>query len=484
MKIISLFVISIFALLSSNFDRKNETIENLGNTDFVVVIFEKATSDNPNISKSFFTPNHILYFDESNIPIQHNINNNDKNDTLTIPLYEDVKNIEFFYNYIRFQYNLFKGDTVLFTFPEDIPEAISLVKNIDQNDMNFHKLVKIELQEPLKDSNRITQFVGQIPTDKEKLAQYNETLENEYKTLNNLKSLGTISEGNYNFMYDYILAQYYHKLVKLPLNEELLSLEKQGNVIEFIQRKELLGKPYFHHFLKFGFLTSNMLKVRFIQSNQSRSLDYKDAYNKIKNVINEESIRDWMLYYCVDQLGTNGTKNDFQSYFKHLQNDVSNFAYIHELSVNHLTDQVAVEGENRVTNYDGTLHLEFAELLQSYKGKLVYVDFWASWCMPCRAAMPASKKLNEEFESKGVRFVYLSLDQKSNEWRKAVIDEKLEKYSDSYLLLNPRESEIVKTLGINTIPRYIVFDKDGNLLHKNAPGPDSEEIREIFLKYL
>lgn len=131
-----------------------------------------------------------------------------------------------------------------------------------------------------------------------------------------------------------------------------------------------------------------------------------------------------------------------------------------------------------------TEKIEFNNLIKSHSGKVVYVDLWASWCMPCRASMPDSRKLVRSFSGKSVAFIYLSIDEKFSDWEKASKEEGLSLDKNSFLLVNFKESAILKELGMKTIPRYLLFDKRGKLVHQNAPGPGSDELIRMIDKYL
>ena len=126
----------------------------------------------------------------------------------------------------------------------------------------------------------------------------------------------------------------------------------------------------------------------------------------------------------------------------------------------------------------------FDEVLKDNKGKLLYVDFWASWCAPCREAMPYSHKLKEELKNKDVVFVYLALNDNLEKWKKAMLKEGLSGYKNNYFITNSKTSSMIDSLRIETLPKYMIHDKNGKLVHKNAPGPSTEEIRTILDKYL
>ncbi|TAD82894.1 MAG: TlpA family protein disulfide reductase [Bacteroidetes bacterium] len=124
------------------------------------------------------------------------------------------------------------------------------------------------------------------------------------------------------------------------------------------------------------------------------------------------------------------------------------------------------------------------ELFERVNSSLVYVDFWASWCAPCRAEMPKSKKMKELFKDSSVEFVYISIDEKSNAWLKANKIEGLGSYPLSYLLNRPKDAPVVKQLMVNTIPRYVIFNRNGEVLNSNAPRPSDPALIPLLKKLL
>src|SRR5690606_1597577 len=67
----------------------------------------------------------------------------------------------------------------------------------------------------------------------------------------------------------------------------------------------------------------------------------------------------------------------------------------------------------------GRKPLTLDSLLKEQKGRLLYIDFWASWCAPCREAMPASHQLAKDYHNKDIVFVYVSTDARFDAWAKA-----------------------------------------------------------------
>lgn len=119
---------------------------------------------------------------------------------------------------------------------------------------------------------------------------------------------------------------------------------------------------------------------------------------------------------------------------------------------------------------------QFKEIIDN---KITYIDFWASWCKPCREEIPYSKKLKEEYQKKGIKFVYISTDESNLAWQKAIKQMNLPK-KESYVVPKGYESEITKKLKIISIPRYIIVDKNGQVINPNAPRPSDPKLTLIF----
>ncbi len=128
--------------------------------------------------------------------------------------------------------------------------------------------------------------------------------------------------------------------------------------------------------------------------------------------------------------------------------------------------------------------LSLQQVLNSNKGKLVYIDFWASWCFPCRKEMPHAKELWKQFDNTDIIFVYLSVDKNKEEWAGAAVAEGLDTRVHNYVVLNAEQSTFLKSIDFGPIPRYLLYDKEGKLVHKKAPGPSSDEIKRVIETYL
>jgi thiol-disulfide isomerase/thioredoxin len=112
-------------------------------------------------------------------------------------------------------------------------------------------------------------------------------------------------------------------------------------------------------------------------------------------------------------------------------------------------------------------HVSWSEVLSP--NKVTYVDFWASWCGPCMEEMPKERELISAFRDKGIEFVFISVDENEGQWKKGM--EKINMEGNHYLISKKFKSPLVKYISFNVIPRYLIVDKNSNLVNRDAPRP-------------
>lgn len=108
--------------------------------------------------------------------------------------------------------------------------------------------------------------------------------------------------------------------------------------------------------------------------------------------------------------------------------------------------------------------------LAAYKGKYTLVDFWASWCGPCRQENPTVVKAYNTYKSKGFDILGVSLDEKKDKWEQAIKQDKLTwtHVSD----LKGWESDVAALYGIKAIPMNYLLDKEGKIIARSLRGED------------
>ena len=120
--------------------------------------------------------------------------------------------------------------------------------------------------------------------------------------------------------------------------------------------------------------------------------------------------------------------------------------------------------------------------LSDFKGKVVLVDVWATWCGPCRGEIPHLKKLEQEMHGTDVVFLGVSVDEAKDKqkWLDFIKKEELggiQVHASGW-------SKIAQDYKIKGIPRFMVFDKQGRVVSVDAPRPSSPELKEMLEKEL
>ena len=119
----------------------------------------------------------------------------------------------------------------------------------------------------------------------------------------------------------------------------------------------------------------------------------------------------------------------------------------------------------------------FERIIKQFKGKVIYVDFWADWCSPCREGFKSSKKLQQVYAGKDVVFLYFGYGCKNENWDKAIKQEQISGYH--YWLDKEQTNLMTEKFNITGIPHYLLIDKNGQVVNDKAPHPsDRAEIME------
>ena len=108
--------------------------------------------------------------------------------------------------------------------------------------------------------------------------------------------------------------------------------------------------------------------------------------------------------------------------------------------------------------------------LKESLGKVTIIDFWASWCGPCRAENPSVVALYNEFHVKGLNIVGVSLDEKADKWKEAIAKDKITWTQISNL--KGFEDPIARQYNVNEIPSTYILDEKGVVIAVNLRGDE------------
>lgn len=117
------------------------------------------------------------------------------------------------------------------------------------------------------------------------------------------------------------------------------------------------------------------------------------------------------------------------------------------------------------------------DVLEQYKGKILIIDFWASWCRDCILALPKTKELMAE--NSDVRIVYFSLDRSMEQWKKG-----LDKYGiseqENFWFDEGWKNSFNNYIDLNWVPRFILVDQNGKIAKYYSISPDDPELQQTI----
>jgi len=114
--------------------------------------------------------------------------------------------------------------------------------------------------------------------------------------------------------------------------------------------------------------------------------------------------------------------------------------------------------------------------LESFKGKYVYIDIWATWCGPCVREIPFLQKVEERYHDKNIVFVSISIDKQADfsKWEKMVKEKNLG--GVQLIADNDWNSDFAKSFAVTSIPRFILIDPSGKVVKAAAERPSNPEL--------
>ena len=199
------------------------------------------------------------------------------------------------------------------------------------------------------------------------------------------------------------------------------------------------------------------------------------ALNKVKyaidNYTNPET-RDYTIYSSasahMQQYGADGAEELKALWTANLSNQEAK-AMLDAIYEEQLkSGKGAMSPDFKMTDINGKEYT-----LADFKGKVVFIDLWATWCVPCRQEIPHLKKLEKDFQGSNICFVGMSIDRDADrkKWEQFVYDNQM----PGIQLFAGSENSFINAYEVNAIPRFILIDKEGRIIDANMSRPSDPQ---------
>jgi thiol-disulfide isomerase/thioredoxin len=474
MRNILILIICFICFSCKNNEEVSKSIEEKITPNEIMLIFNNRTyaKDTLYFVGGPFSVNKnrpIFYTDPNtfdNVYIEpKNIN---ESDTIKISTNIPISVNHKYHFYYDSSYLLHPGDTVIFDYYDDAPKVTFVNKKGLNNDYNFEANYNLSNPVYKGDVEFFYENNKKFRTDEDikkykKVLEYN--IDNKISKLDSLYFSKTFSSKYYYFVNKGLL---YKKKIIFS-NYDLQEVDLQNDTLLLVQSyRHYLNRALYKHF-----------EIKFSKTKP----DYLALFDSIKvSQLFSDKIKDYLLYNNFKNIIKNYNQREIKNYFEDFKNVVVDTTFVRKISEDYFLEFLDLKAETENVNLI-SLSKErktLDEIIKDYKGKIVYVDFWASWCAPCIKEMPASKEIIKEFGDQNVVVLYISIDNNFDDWESALKKLNMIYYKHSMLAINYPNATFFNNLNLQSIPRYLIFDEKGSLLHKNAPSPSSDEIEKIL----
>jgi thiol-disulfide isomerase/thioredoxin len=238
------------------------------------------------------------------------------------------------------------------------------------------------------------------------------------------------------------------------------------------------GYDFVKNYLYYKSAKNNKFDIKQLQYSMKGKSNVDYMNQLIENILPEERIEFYKASFLFESLIQNRYEQELITIFKDYKSKFLNSNYSKYLSP--LVSKVVGFHEIKKQSFKEEIKFvenfkdldSFQKVLKTIKGKRFYIDFWASWCSPCKREFKHNTKLKELLKKHGYKQLYISIDRKENhqQWLDMI---KFYNLEGLHVRANKYLAKEINKMGVSYIPRYYLVDENGNIIEKNAKKPSN-----------
>ena len=261
--------------------------------------------------------------------------------------------------------------------------------------------------------------------------------------------------------------------VMIGLQKEI----KDSNYYSFLNPIEIENENYLNVPNYLNFLNDYIYYLS--QKDTTNTDDENSLDNDFKNIalFKSTAIKNYLIFNSVyGYLNYSGVAK-FSKYYTYFKNNNTDSTYSHLVAKLYSKKLLLAPGKP-APNFTCSDSSNVMHSLSDFNGKYVYIDFWATWCNPCRHEIPYFITLYGEYKDKNIEFISISLDKDTTSWKAFVRNEGSKNLQ--LIVDNAWQSDAAQKYQINGIPTFVLIDPDGKIINSSAPRPSSDEIKPLL----
>lgn len=268
---------------------------------------------------------------------------------------------------------------------------------------------------------------------------------------------------------------------KDPTKNKISGTKNNDDLAKFNEKASSISKEIQ------DFQTANMEKFQTASAaNDTQTVErlmseMETLQNKLVNEANtfiDGNKDSYVSLLLLTQFGTQLTDEEFKTKYNNLSQEVKQTKIGKEVSEKLKKSDAVATGQKAPDFKAKTPEGKEISLYENL-GKVTIIDFWASWCGPCRQENPNVVKLYSEYKDKGLQIVGVSLDKEEAKWKKAIADDQLTWIHMSNLQF--WQDPIAKEYNVESIPATFILDQNGIIVAKNLRGAELDaKIAELL----